>query len=253
MTDPFFTPSGITIPVTCEPVTFLSEGLKLKGILHLPHVKSPPLVVGSHGLLSTGDSPKQIALAHLLNQRGIAYFRFDHRGCGASEGDFATDITFEKRSRDLENAIRAVRGKIPEMGSQTGLFGSSMGGATVIAVSKRIRPRAIVTLAAPVRLSSINVTPEQMREIPCSDLSALKVRLDFNLSPLLSTLKNILIFHGGADQVVPVSNALEIFRSAQDPKRLILQQKGDHSVSDPVHQNEFLRETAIWLAKNLLA
>jgi dipeptidyl aminopeptidase/acylaminoacyl peptidase len=92
-----------------------------------------------------------------------------------------------------------------------------------------------------------------MREIPCSDLSALKVRLDFNLSPLLSTLKNILIFHGGADQVVPVSNALEIFRSAQDPKRLILQQKGDHSVSDPVHQNEFLRETAIWLAENLLA
>lgn len=251
MTDSPYSISDQSFPVTCEPVTFISDGMRLKGVLHLPKAEFPPLVVGSHGLLSNGNSPKQIALAHHLNRKGIAYFRFNHRGCGTSEGDFANDLTFEKRSRDLENAISAIRNQFG-IGEKTGLFGSSVGGATVISVSRRISLQAIVTLAAPVSLSSINATPEQIKELPCSDLSSLKARLDFNLNAILPGLKDILIFHGEEDQVVPVSNAMEIFRCAREPKKLILQQKGDHPMSDPVHQHEFLIETTKWFAERLL-
>ncbi len=86
-------------------IHFISDSLRLCGILHLPLQKNPPVVIGSHGLLSSGNSPKQIALAQICNARGIAYFRFDHRGCGKSEGDFASVTTFKGRCTDLACAI----------------------------------------------------------------------------------------------------------------------------------------------------
>ena len=60
----------------CIEVTFSSNDYRLKGVPHLPSIKSPPVVIGSHGLLSNRDSPKQIELAHRCNANGIAYFRY---------------------------------------------------------------------------------------------------------------------------------------------------------------------------------
>ena len=45
-----------------EKVSFLSEGSKIKGILHLPDQENPPCVIASHGLLSSKDSEKYIAI-----------------------------------------------------------------------------------------------------------------------------------------------------------------------------------------------
>ncbi|MBU0992344.1 MAG: alpha/beta hydrolase [Proteobacteria bacterium] len=235
----------------CEPVSFLSDGFRLKGMLHLPPEDAPPCVIGSHGFLSDGNSPKQIALANHLNQKGIAYFRFDHRGCGTSEGVFKNDMTFVGRSNDLENAILFIKNR-PDMGERLGLFGSSMGGASVISVAPRFNPAAIVILAAPVSLSTINTNPENLATLPLSDPSSLETRFDFDLTKTLHHLKNILIFHGEADQVVPASNADEIFRCAQNPKRLIIQQKGDHQMSGVPHQLEFIREATKWFFERLL-
>ena len=75
-------------PFRQENISFNSDSLKLKGVLHLPDDGQPPVVIGSHGLYSSGSSPKQIALAEQCNRLGIAYFRFDHRGCGSSQGEF---------------------------------------------------------------------------------------------------------------------------------------------------------------------
>ncbi|MBR9980379.1 MAG: damage-inducible protein CinA, partial [Desulfatitalea sp.] len=60
----------------------MSDGHRLTGTLHLPDVERPPVVIGCHGLLADRRSPKQIALASALGRLGIAYLRFDHRGCG---------------------------------------------------------------------------------------------------------------------------------------------------------------------------
>ena len=80
---------------TGEPITFSSDGLLLEGRLHMPEAQHPPFVIGSHGLFSTGDSPKQLALARHLNAAGIAFFRFDHRGCGRSAGSFRKETTIK--------------------------------------------------------------------------------------------------------------------------------------------------------------
>jgi hypothetical protein len=70
----------------CKKISFLSDNFLLRGILHIPAVEKGPVIIGSHGLLSSGNSPKQIALARRCNDFGIAFFRFDHRGCGKSKG-----------------------------------------------------------------------------------------------------------------------------------------------------------------------
>jgi predicted acyl esterase len=82
-------------------ITFLSDGFKLYGTLHLPPAERPPVVIGSHGLLSSSSSPKQIALARACTAAGIAYFRFDHRGRGKSEGVFKEVTSLKARCTDL--------------------------------------------------------------------------------------------------------------------------------------------------------
>lgn len=80
---------------------FIVDNLTLQGWLHVPNNFRPSLVIGSHGLLSSGNSSKQIALAKALNAQGIAYVRFDHRGVGLSQGNFENETTLPNRTRDL--------------------------------------------------------------------------------------------------------------------------------------------------------
>ena len=102
-------------------ITFLSDGFELHGTLHLPAAERPPVVIGSHGLLSSSSSPKQIALARACTAAGIAYFRFDHRGRGKSEGVFKKVTSIEARCADLLCAIKCIQSRA-DTGSKLGLF-----------------------------------------------------------------------------------------------------------------------------------
>ncbi|MGD9017875.1 MAG: damage-inducible protein CinA, partial [Desulfobacterales bacterium] len=80
----------MTTPFHQEEIAFPADGHRLMGVLHLPAGDPVGTVIGSHGLFSSGASPKQLELAHWCNRSRMAYFRFDHRGCGSSSGDFDT-------------------------------------------------------------------------------------------------------------------------------------------------------------------
>jgi len=237
---------------TAEPsiqkdISFSADGLKLKGVLHLPPNGPTPLIVGSHGLYSSGDSPKQIALAEECNHLGMAYFRFDHRGCGSSEGDFDLVTSLEARCRDLISAVKAINHRI-DTEDRLGLFGSSMGGTVCLRTAARLAADAVVTFGAPIRS---NLTGGR------SDMSRSEIVFDaakgqFDLTERLSELSNILIFHGQADDIVPVSHAREIFNLAQEPKKIIIQEHGDHPMSNPEHQREFVRQASLWFEQRLI-
>jgi len=70
--------------------------------------------------------------------------------------------------------------------------------------------------------------------------------LQSNISDKLSSLHHILIFHGDSDNLVPPSNAKEIYEKAGKPKKLIMQKDGDHRMSNKEHQENFVREAALW-------
>jgi uncharacterized protein len=229
---------------------FMADGFRLRGTLHLPQAPSPPLVIGCHGLLSDRMSPKQIALAEACNRLGMAFFRFDHRGCGQSEGRLEVHTTLDNRCSDLWHTIRHLAYRA-DLGKRVGLFGSSMGGAVCLRVACYEDIAATVTFAAPVRSRALKTTSRQAETDPDQTRMADVLKEDFDLGSELSRLRNILIFHGEADDVVPVAHAHEIFQHAAQPKHLVLQPGGDHLMSDPRHQAEFIRAASAWLNKGL--
>ncbi len=232
----------------CIEISFKSDDYLLKGILHHPGTGSPPIIVGSHGLESTGDSPKQIELANICNEIGFAYFRFDHRGCGRSEGIFAEVTSVDNRKADLINAVNHIMAR-SDIGDRLALFGSSMGGTTCIAAANEMNAEAFVLIAAPVLGETLIKPPEELDDEPGLSRAFYEKFLQFDVSDNISFMKNVLIFHGDEDDIVPVMNGKTIYEKAGEPKRLIIQKGGDHRISKPEHQKEFLTEASDWYRK----
>ncbi len=233
-------------------IQFYADAFRLNGTLHLPEPRPEnrpaPVVIGSHGLLSDGESPKQKTLAERLNKKGIAFFRFDHRGRGRSEGRFSEATTFEGRINDLAAAISTVSA-YPGIGGAIGLFGSSMGGAVCIGVADSFDIETIITLAAPARLESIRVPAHIMEDPLFKDMTP--EQMAFDIADKLEKISNILIFHGDADEVVSFENALEIYENTATPKRLVRFPGGDHAISRPDYQAQFIDEAVEWFAAAL--
>ena len=231
-------------------IGFHSDDLLLQGTLHLPAVPRPPLVIGCHGLHSNKDSPKQIALAEACSRLGLAYFRFDHRGCGRSQGEFEKVTSLPARCRDLRSALNTIRNRA-ETGDLIGLFGSSMGGTVCLSIAGSSEVAAVVTFAAPVRSRTHNQILKQPGDSNAGGIHFDARKSDFDISEKLSRVSNILIIHGEADETVPLSHAKEIHRLAREPKKLIVQPNGDHRMSNTRHQSDFIRKTSEWFKSGL--
>ena len=102
-----------------------------------------PMPAGEAGLLRR--------LAFALAERGVASFRYDARGCGASEGDWASSDLFT-RIDDARDAIGAMRSR-PELDlARTGIVGHGEG--ALIGLSVAIADPAVGALTlvgAPAR------------------------------------------------------------------------------------------------------
>ena len=229
----------------CKKITFLSDGFLLKGILHLPAgVNRPPVVIGSHGIFSSEESPKLIAMAEECNKNGIGFFRFSHRGRGESEGIKDT-TSFSARCEDLRSAIKIIQAR-NDTGDKIGLFGSSMGGAVCLSVASMFNIEAIVTFAAPINSGFLTDAIEESDDFKGFKPLFNKKSFQFDISNKISKIHHILIVHGGADNVVPPSHARKIYKKVSKPKRLIIQRQGNHIMSDKKHQEEFIPESANW-------
>jgi len=250
--------------INVKEIYFSSGELMLKGFLHLPQNDHPPVVIGSHGLVSSKESPKQIELARRCNAAGMAYFRFDHRGCGESQGKFEDVTTLSGRSMDLRQAIRVLMTR-RELKKQVALFGSSFGGTTVLNVAAELNAAgagtpallpaeisAIVTVAAPVSSQYLKAEPERPPGLDFLTPEFYRTHLQFDITGSSPALHHVLLFHGDADTIVPVDNARMIFDRVQPPRELILQENGDHSMSQTAHQTDFQTRTVEWFTRYLL-
>lgn len=224
-------------------LAFSSDGYRLQGTLHLPDVPHPNFIVGSHGLYSSGDSPKQSELADRCCQLGLAYFRFDHRGCGRSEGRFEKVTSLTGRRNDLVDAVAFLRTEF-NLGPKLGLFGSSLGGATCLAAASILSPFRMVTLAAPVDSRSI-LTATAKQEAPVPPLF-FKDAFQFDLRRNIGAITGLLVIHGDSDEVIPPPHAAFIFERVGDPKKRLIVSGGDHRLSRRDHQQQFVRETLDW-------
>src|SRR5271163_3122587 len=89
-----------------EPVTFVSDGLTLAGILRFPAgrpARRPGFLV-LHGFGSNKDGGVAMAAAKLFTALGYVTLRFDMRGCGHSAGERGRVICLEQ-VEDTRNAL----------------------------------------------------------------------------------------------------------------------------------------------------
>ncbi|MFZ5563577.1 MAG: alpha/beta hydrolase [Thermodesulfobacteriota bacterium] len=233
-----------------ELLSFEADGLTLRGVLHLPDRLPVPFVVGCHGLFADGESPKQKALAQACCEKGMAYLRFDHRGCGRSDGNFAAATSLEARCRDLESAVEAVA-RHKNIASLAGLFGSSMGGAVVLAAARQWPGIRVATVAAPIEsepvAAAVQLSDDPMaRTLPPAFYDQ---ALRFDITDAVTGLANVLLFHGEKDTVVPVDHARRIYSLCADPREVVIFKGGDHRLSAAHHQQSFVRKAANWLAR----
>ncbi len=118
-----------------ERVSFVSDRLKLAGILHLPEPRASTERLAAflvlHGFGSNKDGGGGTVVAKMLAGLGYAALRFDFRGCGESEGERGRVICKEQ-VKDTRNALSFLATR-PEIDpKRIGVVGQSFGAAVAV-------------------------------------------------------------------------------------------------------------------------
>ena len=118
-----------------ERVSFVSDGLRLSGVLHAGDDGARrgrrPGVLVLHGFGSNKDSGVSVAVAKLLAAFGYAALRFDFRGCGESEGPRGRVICLEQ-VEDTRHALSFLATRSEVDPDRIGLIGNSFGAAVAV-------------------------------------------------------------------------------------------------------------------------
>jgi uncharacterized protein len=234
-----------------ERVTFLSEGRRIKGILELPDGDAKTCVVASHGMQSSKESEKYIALCGRMAGEGMGCLRFDFTGCGESEGG-PGEGTVTQRVADLAAAVAWVRNR-GDVGEKIGLAGSSLGGYVSLLLAARDPGiGAVVTWATPFHLDDLpgKRNDEGYAAVGGAFFDDLPSHC---LAPLLPRVSKALVIHGDADELVPPDHAREIFQALSGPKEIHIIEGGDHRLIDPDQRNRALDLTVAWFRTWLLS
>ena len=226
-----------------EAFTALSNGFEIHGRIHLPDHCPAPGVICSHGLFSSKDSVKFIAVAQHLAERGFVAIRYDHRGCGDSQGRIE-NTTLSNRLEDLQAVNAFVREQTQYVDGRMGLMGSSMGGLVSLWEAAKHRGyHAVVAWSTPMQ---IRTSPQKMRS---AGLNALDDAFfaDLKQYPLIDVLgvfKCCIIVHGSSDELVPVVQAYRLYQNLGEPKRLEILPGADHRFSHPEHRRQAIEQSA---------
>ena len=187
-----------------------------------------------------------IAAVHWLPARGYNVFLLDYRGYGRSEGAaYVSGI-----HADAELALEYLVGRGGVDRDRLVVFGQSLGGSVAIhAVAHsphRTQVRAVISEGA---FSSYRrIAREKMQLLWLTRY--LRGPLGFLFSdeyaaaPVVTEIAPVplLIIHGDADPIVPVSHAHALYAPAREPKQLRILPGGKHvdSLARPEGRERFL-------------
>ena len=131
-------------------LTFMSDGLKLSGVLHVPEGRQPgqrlPTFIVLHGFVGTKDKSQVELVSHMLEDMGYCVFRIDFRGCGQSEGPRG-EVRCHDQVADTRNALTFIAQRDEVDPARIGLIGHSFGAAVAVftgGVDRRVA--AVVSL-----------------------------------------------------------------------------------------------------------
>lgn len=118
-----------------EKIRFLSDGLKLAGIVEAPSDLKPgerrPAFIVLHGFGGNKDGHGQVVVAKQLTGWGYIMLRIDFRGCGDSEGERGRIICLDQVA-DTRNALSYLATRPEVDPERIALVGSSFGAAVAV-------------------------------------------------------------------------------------------------------------------------
>jgi fermentation-respiration switch protein FrsA (DUF1100 family) len=223
--------------------------------LWVPRGDEPaPAVVVLHGAGSRKENHADFA--RTARSHGFVALTFDNRGHGETEGEFGPRVIM-----DIGRLSRWVAER-PEVDERrVALRGSSMGGLLAIHVAAVTPQIAGVIAICP---ASERMLLDDVRQVargePAPAGSALaSMRVDAlglaawleeqdvrNAVTLLGA-KPLLIVHARDDEVMPYEFSKELYALAEEPKRLLLLEGGDHRSAQ--HDAEVQGESLRWLTR----
>ncbi|MBS1238636.1 MAG: Alpha/beta hydrolase family protein [Deltaproteobacteria bacterium] len=208
-----------------------------------------PCVVLSHGLISSKESTKYVAISERFARAGIASCRFDYHGCGDSGGkieETTLSIRLDNLNAIVEYALRH-HGVNPD---KVGIIGSSFGGTAGLIKSARDKR---------IKCLSLWATPYVLAKEGNGSIDNIffkdDIYTDFSMYDILSESENIshaLVVHGEKDETVPCGEGKKIYERLQQPKHIEIIEKGDHVFSDPSHRERVIDLALNWFDKHLI-
>jgi dipeptidyl aminopeptidase/acylaminoacyl peptidase len=249
-------------------VVFQNQGQNLYGMLHLPEGPTPcPAVALLHGFTGHRSESHFIFTkqARHLAQHGIAALRFDFRGSGESEGDFA-DMTIEGEISDAAAALDWLSAQ-PEIDkARLGVLGLSLGGLVAACLAGRDpRVRALVLWAAPANLAEVLTKGAANASRPPAphpsgyDIGGLVIGHEFirqmmavrPLDELRRFAGPTLVVQGTGDASVPPDDAHKYMQALTGPKALKVIEGADHTFSSVAWEKEVITASTQWFAQHL--
>lgn len=244
-------------------ITFLSNGIRLSGLLEAPASEVKAYALFAHCFTCGKDIAAASRISRALVAKGIAVLRFDFTGLGNSDGDFA-NTNFSSNLDDLAAAadFLAEHYLAPQL-----LIGHSLGGAAVLAVANRIASaKAVVSIAAPAKAEHVmHNFADSLDKIKRDGIATVKLGLrEFNIQKqFIDDLrqnsqqsfdlhgKSLLVLHSPVDSVVSINEAEKIYRSVKHPKSFISLDKADHFLSNKADAEYAAAVISSWAEKYL--
>lgn len=246
------TPAGLHLPY--ERVTFTShDSLTLVGWFIRADGSDRTAIV-CHGV--GADKSDMLEFAYALHDGGYNVLTFDSRGHGESDGH---TVTYGNReSADVLTAVDFLQEKYPSQTKHIVGVGWSMGASTLIlAAARDSRIEALHVDAAYARTFDIarviaKPFPPVFRQVGLylgTAIGCLETGTNlFTLAPVKSIGKiaprPIMLIHGDADTMIPISQGEMLFAAAGDPKSWHVVQGAGHcqtlSVESPRYEQRMI-------------
>jgi dipeptidyl aminopeptidase/acylaminoacyl peptidase len=239
--------------VHIEAITYLSDGLRIKGYLVVPEGAGPfpCVIVNRGGNQNVGIWTDDSALKSLSRFAAWGYVAVasQYRGAGGSEGH---DEFGGADVNDVMNLIPLLKTVPGADVNRIGMFGASRGGMMAyLALTRTDRIRAAIVLSGMSDLAeSLRSRPELAK--PWKDMvpdyannrdTALRQRSAINWIDKLPANVPLLIMHGTADWRVSPSQAFEMARGLYDakrPVRFVMYEGGSHGVPEFAEDRDML-------------
>ncbi|WP_125764938.1 alpha/beta hydrolase [Companilactobacillus hulinensis] len=234
------------------------DGLELKARYLPAEQKTNKTVVVVHGY---GSASKYMgSFVKMFHDAGYNVLAPDNRSFGLSEGEYA-GYGWKDRE-DMLGWIKRVN-KTNGSGSQIGLYGISMGAATVMYTLGK-HPQNVKWAIEDCGYSTISgelsYQLKEMFHLPSFPLvqtaavySKIFAGYNFYEANTKNTLKKshvpLFLIHGSKDTFVPTSNIYENYKNANDPKKMWIVKGAEHGKAYNMDKAKYIKNVTEYAAK----